>query len=204
MCGVQFSLEMAGTVSDVVVVSAITAVTTADASGRDRTRAEPVEVDVGVLQGELLDLGWEVLGRRRVHHLDDVVMLVVLLLGWSVFLGGEGSRCGSRSVVHRSGSLVLGRSVDLVGLGLVMLLRRWWWRREGRNDLGSMVDWSGRSGLEGGSGMENWSLLEDRSRWVVGLGRRSVGWSRCRSVVDWRRWVVGRRSVRWRWWRSWS
>lgn len=185
---------MAGTVSDVVVVTAVTAaVTAADASGRDRTRADPVEVDVGVLQWELLDLGWEVLGRRRVHHLDDVVMLV---LGWAVFLGGEGSRCGGWGVVHRSGSLLLGRSVDLVGLGLVMVLRWWWWW-VGRNDLGSLVDWSGRSGMEGGSGLENWSLLEDRSRWVVSLGRRSVRWRRCRSVVDWRRRVVGRRSVSW-------
>lgn len=177
---------MAGTVSDVVVVTAVTAaVTTADASGRDRTRADPVEVDVGVLQRELLDLGREVLGRRRVHHLDDVVMLVVL--GWSVFLGGEGSRCGGWGVEHRS--LLLGWSVHLVGLGLVMVLRWWWWWWVGRNDLGSLVDWSGRSGLE------HWSLLEDRSRWVVGLGWRSVRWRRRRGVVDWRRRVVGRRSV---------
>lgn len=136
---------MSVTVPHAVVVPVVVS---AYASGSDRTRADPVEVDVGVLQGQLLDLGWEVLGRRRVHHVDS------LMLGWSVLGSGELGRRGSRSVVHRSRSVLLGWSVDLVRdlLG---------WRWEGRNDLGSLVDWPRRSWLrmEGRS----WFRMEGRT-----------------------------------------
>lgn len=194
---------MSVTVPHAVVVSVV--VSAAYASGSDRARADPVEVDVGVLQGQLLDLGREVFGRRRVHHLDDFMML-----GRSVLGSGERGRCGSRSVVHRSRSVLLGWSVDLVRnlLG---------WRWEGRNDLGSLVDWPRRSWLrmedrswlrvEGRAGWRvegrtGWCMEGRTGWWAVGLGRRSVDWSRCRSrsVVDWWRRDVLWGSVGWRWW----